>query len=176
MTKTTKTLMAAALFATSLLNSADAQMKTRAIIEGQPRPAVQQHVPSQRVLVDPGYQQPTPKLGFNGQMIHGYGMKVINVNWGSAAKRAGLEPGDIIVKINGQWIRSQWDYNQALQNAANYNWGKVSMKVQNVRHKWGYNVPKYAFVKTVLDGYGGGPGGPIGPQVQAGSVVAARSR
>ena len=179
MTKATTALMAATLLASSFFNSAGAQdMTGGSKTQGQPKTMVNQQGQHQRVLVDPGFQQPAPKLGFNGQMIYNYGMKVVSVNWGSAAQRAGLESGDIIVKINGQPIRSQWDYNQALRNAANYNFGRVHMKVRNVRYDWGYNVPMYAFVQTTLDGFGSpvgpiGPQGPVGPRAQARSVAKA---
>lgn len=169
--KKTATLMALTVLATSFVSTAMAQdrsMKQRTMQQGQT--LVQPQQGQQRTYVNPGYQQPTPKLGFNGQIVYGFGMKVVSVNWGSAAQRAGLESGDVIVKINGRQIKSQWDYDQALQNAANYNYGQVNMKVRNVRYDWGHHVPMFAHVSTVLDGFQGGPVGPIGPRQQQGPV------
>lgn len=163
--KKTIAFVAMTMVALSVTNTTFAQkMKTR---------TVQQ----QQTYVQPGfggqqqaYVQPTPKLGFTGQMVYGYGMKVLSVNWGSAAQRAGLEAGDVITRINGRNIRSQWDYDQALISAANYNYGQVNMKVRNVRYDWGHNVPRYAFVTTTLNGFSpvvpASPVGPIGPRAQ----------
>ena len=167
--KAITTALVAAMFATvGFSNNATAQQK-RAVIQGQPKAKIQQRGRTQRLVVDPGFNQPKPKLGFDGQLIYNYGMKVISVNWGSAAKRAGLERGDVITKINGRMIRSQWDYDQALSDAARFQNGRVTLKVRNVRYDWGHNVPKYAVVHAVLDGYWSGPGpvGPVGPRVAA---------
>lgn len=170
--KKTATLLAFTVLAISFASNSLAQgqaPQTRVFQQGQPQIGHAQG--EQRTYVNPGFQQPTPKLGFNGQMIYGYGMKIVSLNWGSAAQRAGLEPGDVIVKINGRKIKSQWDYNQALQSAANYQYGRVNMKVRNVRYGWGQQVPMYAYVNTVLDGFQGGPVGPVGPQQQQGPVA-----
>ena len=169
--KKTATLLALTVLAASFASNATAQNRPtqkRAVQQAQPQVNQQGQ---QRTYVNPGYQQPTPKLGFNGQMIYGYGMKVVSVNWGSAAQRAGLESGDVILKINGRQIRSQWDYDQALQNSANFNYGRVNMKVRNVRYDWGHQVPMFAYVNTVLDGFQGGPVGPVGPRQQQGPVA-----
>ena len=160
------TMMAVALLTASLTsNEANAQHR-RAIGHGKSKARVQQKV-QKRVYLDPSLQQPRPRLGFQGQLLNGYGMKIVSVNWGSAAQRAGLEAGDVITKINGRFIRSQWDYDQALQNAARHNFGQLKMKVRNVRYTWGQNVPEYAQVRATLDGYGGGVYPQNGPPIQA---------
>jgi S1-C subfamily serine protease len=128
----------------------------------------------QQFVVEPGYNQPTPKLGFQGQILGGYGMKVVSVNWGTAAQRIGLESGDVITQIHGRQIRSQWDYDQALRDAAMYQSGRVSLLVRNVRFDWGWNVPEYVSSSTVLDGFGY-PQGPVGPR-SVGPDVAAQQR
>ncbi len=128
----------------------------------------------QQFIVEPGYNQPTPKLGFQGQILGGYGMKVVSVNWGTPAQRIGLESGDVITQINGRQIRSQWDYDQALRDAAMYYSGRVNLQVRNVRYDWGWNVPEYVSSTTFLEGFGY-PAGPIGPQ-SVGPQVAAQQR
>ncbi len=177
MKKTTAFLAVAAL-AISFTNTSFAQNQNQTkTIQQQTQPnqnqqrTVQPGGGQNQLLVQPGFRQPAPRLGFNGQMIHGYGMKVASVNWGSAAQRAGLESGDVIMKVNGRAIRSQWDYDQALRDAANFNYGQVNMKVRNVRYDWGHNVPMFAYVSTVLDGFASpivpaSPVGPMGPRSQ----------
>ena len=128
----------------------------------------------QQFIVPPGYHQPTPKLGFQGQILGGYGMKVVSVNWGTPAQKVGLESGDVITQINGRQIRSQWDYDQALRNAAKYHSGRVNLLVRNVRFDWGWKVPEYVSSTTFLQGFGY-PAGPIGPQ-SVGRQVAAQQR
>ena len=60
-------------------------------------------------------------------------MKVLTVNYGSPAQRAGLEYGDIIMNANGIRITCQADSIQALSNAAAYSNGVVNLYVKNVR-------------------------------------------
>lgn len=50
-----------------------------------------------------------PRVGFAGTMVPGVGMRVDQV-----FRQIGLNPGDIVVKINGQVIHNQRDYDEAL--------------------------------------------------------------
>ncbi len=61
-----------------------------------------------------------PRLGFYGHMEYGWGMMVDRVLWGTPASRVGLEPGDVIVRINNRRIRTDYDYYQALQTSGPY--------------------------------------------------------
>jgi S1-C subfamily serine protease len=73
---------------------------------------------------------PAPRtLGFYGHFEWGYGMVVDSVPWGTPARRMGLESGDVIVAINGQWLRSQGDYYRALA----YGGDHARITVQDVR-------------------------------------------
>lgn len=185
MKKTNLTILTVAVFAAATLssnviaqeikpnaipqkqNKQNQQMQTQTVPQFQAigqQQAFQTQQGQQQMFVDPGFSRPTPKLGFQGQIIVGFGMKVVSVNWGSAAQAAGLETGDIITKINGRMIRSQWDYEQALLDASRFYNGRVNMMVRNVRFDWGHHVPEYVMASTVLDGFGA-PVGPIGPQV-----------
>lgn len=113
-----------------------------------------------------------PRLGFMGQMIHGYGMRILHTNYGSPAAQAGLESGDIIMSINNHRVLSQWDYNQALRNAAMYNNGFVTMKVRNVRFDYGQSYQQFVFVSTrVIGGFGGGYPAYGAPQPYGGGAV-----
>lgn len=99
----------------------------------------------------------TPRLGFMGQMIYGYGMRVMGTNYGSPANLAGLERGDIIFSINGRRILCQYDYDSALQDAAMYRGGFVSLTVRNVRYDMGLSYQEFVNVSTRVMGYYGGP-------------------
>ena len=61
-----------------------------------------------------------PRLGLYGHMEYGRGMVVDYIPWGTPASRTGLEPGDVIVRINGRWIRSDRDYFLALRTTGPY--------------------------------------------------------
>ena len=61
-----------------------------------------------------------PKLGFYGHVEYGWGLMVDRVYWGTEASRIGLEPGDIIVSVNGRPIRNWNDYNTALYYSGGY--------------------------------------------------------
>ena len=60
-------------------------------------------------------------------------MRVLNVNYGSPAQRAGLEYGDIIVRADGVQINSHADLKRVLRKAVRYSGGSVSLYVKNVR-------------------------------------------
>jgi len=86
------------------------------------------------------------RLGLYGHMAYGRGMVVDSVPWGTPASRTGLEPGDVIVRINGRWIQSDHDYFQALR----YCGGVCRLLVQDVRGRGLIPV-------TVYLGGGSGP-------------------
>lgn len=110
----------------------------------------------------------TPRLGFMGQMIHGYGMRVLGTNYGSPAQMAGLERGDIIFSINGRRILSQYDYSSALQQAVMFQGGFVSMSVRNVRYDMGLSYQEFVTVSArAIGGYGG----PAYPAAGGGTIV-----
>ncbi len=71
----------------------------------------------------------TPTLGFYGHFEWGVGMVVDSVPFGTPARRMGLEGGDVIVAINGLWLRSDGDYHRALAYSDHY----VQVTVQDVR-------------------------------------------
>ena len=71
----------------------------------------------------------TPTLGFYGHFDWGVGMHVDSVPFGTPARRMGLERGDVIVAINGLWLRSDRDYHRAMAYSDHY----VQVTVQDVR-------------------------------------------
>ena len=79
----------------------------------------------------------TPRLGFMGQMIYGYGMRVLSTSYGTPAQMIGLERGDTIFWINGRRILCQFDYDTAMREAAMYRGGLVNLTVRNVRFDMG---------------------------------------
>ncbi len=101
----------------------------------------------------PGYG-PQPRLGFHGHMIHGFGMRVDHVLYGTPAQQAGLEGGDVIWSINGRRIFSRFDYDSALQTAAMYQGGWVTLTVRNVRYDTGMSSQQFVNVTVrVMGGY-----------------------
>ena len=96
--------------------------------------------------VDPGI--PAPMLGFNGTMIHGYGLRVNSVNNFSKAQRIGLETNDVITAINGVTVYSHHQYQQLLREALQFNGGQVAMRVINSRP---WPAPKVVTINFRLD-------------------------
>ncbi len=89
-----------------------------------------------RPVFPPPVTYPTPyvpRLGIMGHMQYGYGMVVDSVNYGSLARRIGLERGDVIVRINNHPINNDHSYNQALIKAVQYQGGFVDLLVIDVR-------------------------------------------
>lgn len=73
-----------------------------------------------------------PKLGFYGHIVYGQGLMVDSVSWATEAARIGLEPGDVIVSVNGRPIRSWSDYNAAMY----YSGGRGRLVIRDVRSGW----------------------------------------
>jgi len=103
-----------------------------------PAPVVQpQVVPAPIVVPTPSFVPPAtcaflPKLEFDGRIVS-QGMQVVSVNYDGLAHRLGLEAGDVITSINGQYIHCERDYAAALFRAAVYGGGNVTLQVRNVR-------------------------------------------
>jgi S1-C subfamily serine protease len=76
-------------------------------------------------------------LGFTGHVQYGYGMVIDRVWPGSLAESAGLENGDVIVRINGVRIYSHGQYLALLDNANGY----VVLHVDDVNGRGIVRVP-----------------------------------
>jgi hypothetical protein len=98
-----------------------------------------------------------PKFGFSSFNIRGFGEQITNVRWGGRAARMGLEPGDIIVSLNGYPLTYHGAWNDALRQAT-YHGGWVQLVVRDVR------TGNYAYRKTFI---GNGGIGPVTPHVVA---------
>ena len=137
--KTTRIITTLAFAAIAIINNnANAQSTSVQLVQPQVNQGSGQVIGNSietRVVQQPviAPQAPAPKLGLTGQIVYGLGMKVLTVNYGSPAQRAGLEYGDIIMKANGIRITCQADLIQALSNAAAYSNGVVNLYVKNVR-------------------------------------------
>lgn len=122
----------------------------------------------QRLLLRPdGPQSPTPRLGIVGYVAYGQGLVVERVLPFTPAARAGLEPGDVILRVNDQRIRREGD----LQRALRFSGGYVRLLVDDVR---GNGV---VWTRTVSLQGGRGPSRPMmrrdelaqaAPQAQSG--------
>lgn len=111
-----------------------------------------------KVYYNPGQQQPTfqynpqpyvaPtfKLQFYGHVEPSRGMVVDSLVYGGLAQRLGLEGGDVIERINGRRIRSQFDYTQALGASGGYG----RMLVRDVRSR---QLVSIQFTPAGLAGY-----------------------
>jgi hypothetical protein len=98
-----------------------------------------------------------PKFGFSSFNIDGFGEQVTNVRWGGRAARMGLEPGDIVVSLNGYPLTYHGSWNDALRQAV-HNGGWVQLVIRDVR------TGGYAHRQTFI---GNGGIGPVTPHVVA---------
>lgn len=90
--------------------------------------------PRLRPLVPPPVASPVvPRLGIMGHIEYRWGMVVDSVVPGTTAHRMGLERGDVILRINGQDVSSDWSYRQALVRAVQFENGLVRMQIADVR-------------------------------------------
>lgn len=84
----------------------------------------------QRLLLRPDRPEgPTPRLGIVGYVEYGHGLVVERVAPFTPAARLGLEPGDVILRVNDQRIRRDGD----LQRALRFSGGYVRLLVDDVR-------------------------------------------
>ena len=121
---------------------------------------------------DPGFipEPYLPHFGFSSFSINGVGERVTYVRWGGLASQFGLEPGDIVLSMNGYPLTYRGSWNDALYNAmANGGW--VQLRIRDVRT--GFIAQRQMFVGggngPVMhhynvggnNNYFGSPGGPI---------------
>jgi S1-C subfamily serine protease len=85
----------------------------------------------QQYYVNPGYNPgfTQPRLGIYGHFHFGEGMHIDDVVCGGLAEQIGLQPGEMIVAINGQSINCQHHYRQLLREAVLYQGGHVQLLV-----------------------------------------------
>lgn len=97
-----------------------------------------------------------PRFGFESYNIAGYGERVTRVRQFGLAADMGLEPGDVILRMNHFNLDYHGAWNDALREALwNHN-GRVRLQIRDVRT--GRVVERQVFV-------GGGPSGPVTPKV-----------
>lgn len=75
---------------------------------------------------------PAPELGFSSYVVSGTGEYVLAVRRGSTAARIGLEPGDVILALNGRRLTSEKAWHQAMGNAAASH-GRVTLEIRDGR-------------------------------------------
>jgi hypothetical protein len=110
--------------------------------------------PPKALLLTPG--QPCydlPRFGFESFNIHGVGERLTFVRWGGIASRMGLEPGDVVLSMNGYRLTYHGAWNDALRRAVN-DGGWVQLTVRDVRT--GYIAQRETYL---------GSSGPIVPHV-----------
>jgi hypothetical protein len=126
--------------------------------------------PPQPLLLAPGEPNgpyfPLPKFGFSSFNINGFGERITHVKWNSRAAQLGLQPGDVILSMNGIPLSYTGSWNDALRQAM-LNGGWVQLRIRDV------NTGYVAFRQTFVGGYGpivdnyyvDCPTGPITPHV-----------
>jgi hypothetical protein len=105
--------------------------------------------PTNKLLIAPGEPNGLPKFGFSSSTINGFGQRIESVRPGGRAARLGLEPGDVILSLNGFRLTYSGSWNQALSRAL-YDGGFVQLRVRDVR-------TGLVRVRTTRIDFGGGP-------------------
>jgi hypothetical protein len=119
----------------------------------------------QALLLAPEPDSCLPKFGFSSFNIAGVGEQVTFVQWGGLASQLGLEPGDVILSMNGYRLAYHGSWNDALHRAM-ANGGFVRLRIRDVR-------TGFVAVRQMAVGGGIGPitpklhmtGGPVVPHV-----------
>ncbi|MCC7475447.1 MAG: hypothetical protein IT425_08635 [Pirellulales bacterium] len=88
--------------------------------------------PKKALLLNPGGSYDLPRFGFASASIPGYGERVVHVHYGSRAAMLGLEPGDVILSLNGYPLTYAGSWNDALANAL-FEGNYISLQIRDVR-------------------------------------------
>ena len=73
---------------------------------------------------------PLPQLGFSGYLVPGKGEYVLSVDPGTAAARIGLEPGDVILAVNGHGVARQGAWSEAMLQAGPHG-GSLTLRIRS---------------------------------------------
>ena len=108
--------------------------------------------PTSKLLLQPGGgggNYGLPKFGFASTNLNGFGERIVSVRYGSRAAALGLEPGDVILSLNGYKLSYPASWSDALAQAL-YDGNYVRLKVRDVR------TGNIRFRETYVN-YNGGP-------------------
>jgi hypothetical protein len=83
-------------------------------------------------LLPPEPDHCLPQFGFSSFNIAGVGERVTYVEWHGLASRIGLEPGDMILSMNGYRLNYHGSWNDALHRAMDMG-GHVRLRIRDVR-------------------------------------------
>jgi hypothetical protein len=111
------------------------------------------------LLLPPADDCYVPKFGFSSFNVAGVGERVTYVRWGGLASQFGLEPGDMILSMNGFPLTYHGSWNDALYRAMSRG-GLVRLRIRDVRT--GFVAFRQMYVG---DGVG-----PVTPKYQAGPI------
>src|SRR5215471_7461604 len=105
--------------------------------------------PVNKLLIAPGEPHGLPKFGFSSSTIPNFGLRIVSVRPDGRAYRMGLEPGDVILSLNGYRLTYGGSWDDALSRALNDD-GLVQLRVRDVR------TGAVRVRQTRID-FGGGP-------------------
>lgn len=105
---------------------------------------------AQPYLVSPGGSYGLPKFGFSSSTIYGYGERIMFVRPGSRAAFLGLEPGDVLLSLNGQPLTYTGSWSDALSHAIYHDGGYIRLRIRDVR-------TGHTFLRETYINHGGGP-------------------
>jgi hypothetical protein len=111
------------------------------------------------LVVAPGEPYGLPRFGFSSSTIYGYGERIVSVRPFGRAARLGLEPGDVILSLNGYRLTYTGSWNDALSQAVS-NGGYVRLAVRDVRSG------RVHWRETYLGG-----DGPVTPHYSTGGTI-----
>jgi membrane-associated protease RseP (regulator of RpoE activity) len=126
--------------------------------------------PANRLLIAPGEPYGLPKFGFSSSTIYGYGERIVSVRPFGRAAQLGLEPGDVLLSLNGYRLTYSGSWNDALSRALYDSNGYVRLTVRDVR-------TGSVRVRETYVNYGGAPvehhfrtTGVVTPHIEIGNI------
>ena len=94
-----------------------------------PIPIPADPAPNGNVFADETYIPYVAKLGFEGTMLYGNGLRVDFVEFGNTAELIGLRAGDVITKVNGVTVQTPEHFRALLMTSLETQQGQVELEV-----------------------------------------------
>lgn len=94
-----------------------------------PIPTPVESAATQQLVAEEGFVPRVAKIGFEGTMLYGDGLRVDFVEFGNTAELIGLRAGDVITMVNGVAVQTPDHFRALLMSSIETQQGQVELEV-----------------------------------------------